>query len=104
MPSSRRKSADLITACLQIPLKVGGGDRQADAGVYQKYRQAFLDTTPGATSKELLVREEDVQVVHCFSAAEAQACLGGEVFTHELVGVLSPLLQTDPDVHIYETA
>ncbi len=36
-------------AYLQISLKVNEGDRLAAAGVYQQYKQAFLDTIPGAT-------------------------------------------------------
>ena len=55
-------------AYLEITLKVAEGNRVAAAGVYQKYKQPFLDTVPGARSKELLVRDEDVQVLHGFSA------------------------------------
>jgi len=51
---------------LEITLQVDAANRAAAAGVYQQYKQPFLDTVDGATSKELLVRDEDVQVLHGF--------------------------------------
>ena len=90
---------------LQITLKVDEGHRPAAASVYRKYKQPFLDTVPGATSKELLVREEDVQVLHGFdTAANAQAYLSSELFTQDVVGGLAPLLKADPEIRVYETA
>lgn len=92
-------------AYLQITLQVADADRTAAANVYQQYRQPFLDTVPGATSKELLIRGEDVQVMHGFvGTAEAEAYLSSELFTKDVVGGLSPLLQDDPEIRIYETA
>lgn len=92
-------------AYLQITLQVADADRTAAANVYQQYRQPFLDTVPGATSKELLIRDEDVQVMHGFvGTAEAEAYLSSELFTKDVVGGLSPLLQDDPEIRIYETA
>lgn len=41
-------------------------------GVYLKYKQPFLNQIDEATSKELLLRAEDVQVLHGF-ATEAEA-------------------------------
>jgi len=92
-------------AYLQITLKVNEADRPAAADVYTKYKQPFLDTITGAQSKELLVRDEDVQVLHGFdTAANAQAYLSTDLFNQDVVGGLSPLLQADPEVRIYETA
>ena len=51
---------------LQITLKIADANRPAAAGVYQKYKAPFLNTIAGAKSKELLVRDEDVQVLHGF--------------------------------------
>ncbi|UYQ77754.1 hypothetical protein OF385_00805 [Glutamicibacter sp. JL.03c] len=67
-------------AFLQITLVVDERDRATAAGVYARYKQPFLDNVPGAASKELLVRDEDV------------------------VGALSPLLKAEPEIRIYETA
>lgn len=92
-------------AYLEITLKVDEADRPAAAGVYRQYKQPFLDTITGATSKELLVRDEDVQVLHGFATTEdAKAYLSTELFTHDVVGKLAPLLKADPQICIYETA
>ncbi|MER7500923.1 hypothetical protein AB0L05_04370 [Nonomuraea pusilla] len=92
-------------AYLQITLDVSAGDRAAAAGVYQRYKQPFLDTVAGAESKELLVRDEDVQVLHGFAtAADAQAYLSSELFTQDVVTALRPYLNAAPDVRVYETA
>lgn len=92
-------------AYLEITLKINDAERPTAAGVYGKYKQPFLDTITGATSKELLIRTEDVQVLHGFdTAANAEAYLSSALFTNDVVGELSPLLQADPEVRIYETA
>lgn len=92
-------------AYLEITLTVDEADRGAAAGVYQEYKQPFLEQVQGATSKELLVRADDVQVLHGFTTAEAaQAYLSSELFTQDVVGGLKPLLQADPEIRIYETA
>ncbi|WP_369199508.1 hypothetical protein [Streptomyces sp. PU-14G] len=92
-------------AYLEITLQVAPANRAAAAGVYEKYRQPFLGTIAGATSKELLVRDEDVQVLHGFrSVADAKAYLDSELFTRDVVGELAPLLRTEPDVRVYEAA
>ncbi|MBF8173741.1 hypothetical protein IW294_23620 [Streptomyces olivaceus] len=91
-------------AYLEITLHVDPANRPAAASVYEKYKQPFLDSIAGATSKELLIREEDVQVLHGFqSLADANAYLDSALFTKDVVGDLAPLLQTDPDVRVYDT-
>ncbi len=90
---------------LQITLKIADANRAAAAGVYQKYKAPFLSTAAGAQSKELLVRNEDVQVLHGFDTKEnAQAYLQSELFTSDVVAGLKPLLDADPDVRIYQVA
>jgi hypothetical protein len=91
-------------AYLQITLQVDPTDRVAAAGVYDKYRQPFLDTVPGATSKQLLLRDEDVQVLHGFhTVADAHAYLESDLFARDVVGGLSPLLKATPEVRVYDT-
>lgn len=88
---------------LQINLKVNPANREAAAGVYQKYKAPFLNTVAGAQSKELLVRDVDVQVLHGFdSVHNAKAYLVSDLFTADVVGELKPLLVDAPDVRIYE--
>lgn len=92
-------------AFLQVTLTIDPADRQTGADVYQQYRQPFLDTVPGARSKDLLIRDEDVQVLHGFDTVEnASAYLQSEFFTQSVVPGLKPVLQADPEVRIYETA
>jgi len=55
---------------LQITLHVKAADRPKAAGVYMKYKQPFLDQIAGAKTKQLLVRDEDVQVLHGFDTIE----------------------------------
>jgi hypothetical protein len=90
---------------LQITLKIAAANRPAAAGVYQRYKAPFLDTIPGAKSKELLVRDEDLEVVHGFDTADqANAYLRSRLFTSDVVGALKPLLDAEPDVRIYKAA
>ncbi len=90
---------------LEITLQIAPANRPAAAAVYQRYKTPFLTTIPGASSKELLVRDDDVQVLHGFDTAEqANAYLKTELFTGDVVGALTPLLDAAPDVRIYKAA
>ena len=92
-------------AKLAITLIVSPANRPAAAAVYAKYKKAFLDTAAGATSKDLLIREEDVQVLHGFdSIANATAYLTSDLFAQDVVAELSPLLDAAPDVRVYDEA
>lgn len=87
---------------LEITLKIEPANRAAAAAVYSKYKQPFLDTIPGALSKQLLVRDEDVVVLHGFDTTQhASAYLTSALFTGDVVGALKPLLAASPDVKIY---
>lgn len=86
-------------------MKIEEANRPAAAKVYTDYRQPFLDTIEGALTKELLIREEDVQVLHGFDGAEhAQAYLSSEMFQNDVFVGLKPLWSADPDVKIYTVA
>lgn len=90
---------------LQINLDVATKDRPAAATVYRRYKAAFLDRVSGARSKELLIRNEDVQVLHGFDTVEqARAYLATALFQNDVVTALKPLLRRDPDVRIYVAA
>ena len=53
----------------------------------------------------MLVRDEDVEVLHGFDSAEqANAYLTSRLFTTDVVGALKPLLDAEPDVRIYQAA
>lgn len=89
-------------AYLEITLNIKPENRENAAGVYLKYKKPFLNQINGATSKNLLIRTEDVQVLHGFeSEAEAKAYLSTQLFSKDIVGELGPLLAADPEVRIY---
>lgn len=88
---------------LQITMKIAPNDRAKAAEVYSKYKQPFLESIPGARSKELLVRGEDVQVVHGFDTKEhAESYLRSSLFNNDVVTALKPYLMENPDIRIYE--
>lgn len=90
---------------LEITLAIHPTRRAAAAAVYQRYRAPFLETVPGARSKELLVRDDDVQVLHGFDTPEqAEAYLRTSLFATDIVHALEPLLDAAPDVRIYRQA
>jgi hypothetical protein len=64
-------------------------NRADAAGVYERYKQPFLEGVPGATSKDLLVRDEDVQVLHGFKTVDdANAYLQSDLFNQDVVAGL----------------
>jgi hypothetical protein len=87
---------------LQISLNVAEKDRAAAAAIYTQFKGPFLAQVTGALAKDLLIRDEDVQVMHAFDSVEnAKAYLSSEIFTKDVVVGLKPLLKTDPEVRIY---
>ncbi|MGD9704630.1 MAG: hypothetical protein AB7Q42_08550 [Acidimicrobiia bacterium] len=92
-------------AYLEITLQIDPKDRAAAAGVYDKYKRPFLADVPGAQSKDLLLRDEDVQVLHGFdSVIHANEYLASDLFTGDVVRELSPLLQADPEIRVFDVA
>ena len=90
------------TAYLEITLKVDAKDRPAAGAVYAQFKQPFMTTVPGAQAKELLVRDDDVQVLHRFgSRKQAEAYLTSDMFNKDVVVGLKPLLKAAPEVRIY---
>ena len=89
-------------AILQISLNIDDAKRSQAGGVYAKYREPFLKTIEGAKAKDLIMRNEDVQVIHGFdSEAAAQAYLKSSLFSNDVVGELGPLLASAPEVRVY---
>jgi hypothetical protein len=90
-------------AYLAITMKVPPKDRANAGAVYAKYKDPFLATIPGAESKELLLRDEDVQVLHGFdSRASAESYLKSALFGNDVVRELKPYLAADPEVRVYD--
>ena len=94
-----------VKAYLEIMMKINPDKRPAAAKVYTDYRQPFLDTIEGALTKELLVRDEDVQVIHGFDSMEhAKAYLETKMFQDDVVAGLKPTWASDPDIRFYTVA
>lgn len=94
-----------VNAYLEITMKIENNNRPAAAKIYTDYREPFLKTISGALTKDLLIRDEDVQVLHGFSSVEqAQAYLSSEMFQNDVFVGLKPLWSADPDVKIYSVA
>ncbi len=94
-----------INAYLEITMKIDAPNRPAAAKIYTDYRAPFLKTIEGALTKDLLIRDEDVQVLHGFDSVEhAQAYLTSEMFRNDVFIGLKPLWSADPDVKIYSVA
>ena len=94
-----------VKAYLEITMKIDEANRPAAAKVYTDYRGPFLQTIPGALTKDLLIRAEDVQVLHGFDSVEhAQAYLTSSLFQNDVFVGLKPLWDADPNVRIYTVA
>jgi len=95
----------MTMAYLEITLKIKDENRSKAAAVYTKYKQPFLNNTKGAKSKELLIRDEDIQVLHGFDTVEsATEYLKSNIFSNDIVTELSPLLIEAPEIKIYAVA
>ena len=94
-----------VKAYLEITMKIAEAKRPAAAKVYSDYRGPFLETIPGALTKTLLVRSEDVQVLHGFAdRASAEAYLSSDLFKLDVFTGLEPLWDAAPEVRIYDAA
>jgi hypothetical protein len=94
----------MTKAILEITLNIEEKNRSGAGAVYTKYKQPFLSDVPGAQSKELLLRSEDVQVLHGFDTAKnAENYLASSLFNEDVVSELTPFLAGNPDIRIYES-
>jgi hypothetical protein len=94
-----------VKAYLEITMVIDSANRPDAGKVYSNYRQPFLDTIKGALTKELLIRDEDVQVLHGFDSVEnAKAYLDSSLFKKDVFVALKPLFTADPVVKIYSVA
>ncbi|WP_400244049.1 hypothetical protein [Methanobrevibacter smithii] len=94
-----------VKAYLQIIMKIDEENRSAAAKVYNDYRQPFLDNVEGALTKELLIRDEDIQVIHGFDSMEhAKAYLETDLFNNDVASGLQPTWAADPDIRFYDVA
>ncbi len=94
-----------VKAYLEITMVIDEENRPAAAKVYADYRGPFLGQIEGALTKELLVREADVQVLHGFDSVEhANAYLESALFNDDVATGLKPTWSADPKIAIYAVA
>lgn len=94
-----------VKAFLEITMVIDEVNRLAAAKVYNNYRESFLKKIKEALSKNLLVRDEDIQVLHGFDSLEnAKAYLESEMFKNDVFVGLQPLWSENPDIKIYVVA
>ncbi|UUX33568.1 hypothetical protein [Fundicoccus culcitae] len=92
-----------LGAYLQITLDIKPENREAAAKVYTEYRQPFLNQIEGAASKNLIVRDEVVQVLHGFNTVEhANAYLDSDLFKNNVFVGLQALWSSDSVIDIYQ--
>lgn len=95
----------MVKAFLEITMVINENNRPAAAKVYNDYRGPFLKEIKGALTKQLLVREKDIQVLHGFDSVEnAKAYLESEMFKNDVFVGLQPLWEKAPEVKIYTVA
>lgn len=94
-----------VNAYLEITMKINNENRPAAAKIYSDYRAPFLNNISGALTKDLLIRDEDVQVLHGFDSVDnANLYLTSELFKNDVFVALKPLMDAEPDVKIYSVA
>ncbi len=92
-----------VKAYLEITMTIDEENRPAAATIYNDYRQPFLKTIEGALTKDLLIRDEDVQVLHGFDSLEhAKNYLETDLFKNDVFVGLKPTWSADPDIRFYE--
>lgn len=94
-----------VKAYLEITMKIDEEKRSAAAKVYSDYRGPFLKTIEGALTKNLLLRDEDVQVLHGFDTREhAEAYLSSALFRNDVFTALKEFWSAEPEVRIYSVS
>ena len=90
-----------VNAYLEVVMEIAPENRPAAAKVYHDYRAPFLDEIPGALTKELLIRDEDVQVIHGFDSAEHARGYLDSVHTKGRSGVKASLGRRSRRAHLH---
>lgn len=94
-----------VKSYLEITMVIDTKNRPAAAKVYSTYKGPFLSQIKGAVSKDLLIRDEDVQVLHGFASEEdAKNYLTSKMFKDDVFTGLKGLWEKDPSVKIYTVA
>lgn len=94
-----------VGAYLEITMVIKNENRSSAGKVFYDYREPFLNKIEGALTKDLLIRNEDVQVLHGFDCVEnAKAYLETKLFKNDVATGLSPFWEEAPSIKIYSVA
>lgn len=85
---------------LEITFKIDDLNRTNVVEVYNQYKVPFLENIKGAILKEILTRNQDIQVLHCFESEED----AHDLLKNDLSRALNPYLKEAPDLRIYTIA
>ena len=67
--------------------------------------EPFLKTIKGTLSKDLVICDEDVQILHGFDSVEhAREYLSSDMFKNDVFVGLKPLWSAEPEVRIFSVA
>ncbi|PUV23897.1 MULTISPECIES: hypothetical protein [Sphingobacterium] len=92
----------MAKAYLQVTLKINNSDKGAVSGIFDKFRDSFIDQIKGATSIELLIGDGYIQLLHVFDTVEdAHAFLSTELYNNNILFALKSLMVDTPQVSIY---
>jgi hypothetical protein len=97
-----RKIQPAIRGFVQVTLAIPESRREeAITRIFLPARQRFLDRSPGAVSMDLLVREEDVQLLHGFDTFENSRVYLDSGFFRDLIGQLGETAEKEPVTALY---
>lgn len=92
-------------AYLSVNMKIDSGKLPEVTRVYTSYWEQFLKTIHGARTKDLVIRNEDVQILHSFNSVEdAVGFLSSEMFQKAVFIDLQPYWNDELNVRIYTAA
>ena len=92
-------------AYLSVNMKIDSSRLPEVTKVYTNYWEKFLRTIHGARTKDLVIRNEDVQILHSFNSVEdAVGFLSSEMFQRAVFIDLQPYWNDELNVRIYTAA
>ena len=81
-----------VKSHLEITMVVKEKNRESVSKVYYDYKESFLKSINGTLIKDLLVRDENIQVLHGFdSIKNVKAYLSSDMLKNDVFVGLQPL-------------
>lgn len=81
-----------VKSHLEITMVVKEKNRESVSKVYYDYKESFLKSINGTLIKDLLVRDENIQVLHGFNSIKnVKAYLSSDMFKNDVFARLKSL-------------